>query len=153
MNKLGPIIVIDNDLDDLDLIGDALESIKANNKIILFSRPTEFLKYMREKDELPFFILCDINMPNMDGIELFKFISTDPLLAAKCFPFLFFSTSACYKQISSAYELHIQGYFKKPSTFEGLISMLEGIIAYWDNSFHPAITDKLASMKVDEAII
>ena len=99
MNKLGPIIIIDNDLDDLDLIGDALHSIKVNNKILLFSRATEFLKYMREDNESAFFILCDINMPNMDGIELFKLISADSYLSTNCFPFLFFSTSAGHNQI------------------------------------------------------
>lgn len=149
MNKLGPIVIIDNDLDDLDLIGDALQSIKVTNKVLLFSRATEFLKYMREDNESAFFILCDINMPNMDGIELFKIISADPYLSTNCFPFLFFSTSAGHNQIDKAYEMNIQGYFKKPSTFDGLILMLEGIIAYWDNSFHRAVSGKKSYREVD----
>jgi len=148
MNKLGPIIIIDNDLEDLDLVGDALASLKVINEILLFSRPTEFLKHMREDNDLPFFILCDINMPHMNGIELFRLIRADPSLAATCFPFLLFSTSAGQEEINRAYELPIQGYFKKPFTFEGIISMLEGIIAYWDNSFHPVAKGTLIPQKI-----
>ena len=149
MNKLGPIIVIDNDLEDLDLIGDALNTIKVNNKILLFDRATEFLRYTKDHNEMAFFILCDVNMPNMDGLELFQEINNNPSLSSICFPFLFFSTSSDRDQIQKAYKLPIQGYFKKPSTFDGIITMLEGIITYWDNCYHP-MGNKYFSGKVHE---
>lgn len=92
---------------------------------------------MKDKKELVFFILCDINMPQMDGFQLRNEIKTDATLSAISIPFIFFSTSGDINQISQAYKTPIQGYFMKPSNFEDIKKMFSCIISYWDNSTHP----------------
>jgi DNA-binding NarL/FixJ family response regulator len=59
-------------------------------------------------------------------------INKDAVLRSKSIPFIFLSTSASKKEVSAAYELMVQGYFKKPGTFDDIKALLEMILNYWD---------------------
>ena len=139
MYKSGPIIIVDDDKEDLELFNSILGSLNVKNKVLLFDEAPAFLKFMRESKENVFFILCDINMPQMDGFELRNELNIDVSLAAKSIPFLFFSTSGNSNHISKAYRSPIQGYFMKPSNVEEISAMFKCIIQYWNMSFHPEV--------------
>ncbi len=140
MNRSGPIIIVDDDSDDLELFELALKSLGVKNRVILFSEGKSFIEFLRKKNELVFFILCDINMPQMDGFQLREQISGDSQLASISIPFIFFSTSGDINQITRAYKSPIQGYFMKPSNFEDIKKMFASIISYWDSCTHPVAT-------------
>ncbi len=136
MNKK-PIIVIDDDEDDLELMQQAFSELKVENEIIVFDDGLKFLEYIKTTENGTFFILCDINMRNVPGIELKKIIHDDEQLRTKCIPFIFLSTSAASSSIMKAYSYGVQGYFIKPNTLEKLKSMLHSMITYWSESQHP----------------
>ena len=133
----GPILVIDDDAEDLELIGDALKSLHVKNDIELFQNAYESLEYLTKSDIKPFFILCDVNMNQMNGFELRQAINKDERLGMKTIPFLFLSTSGHNPDITKAYKLSAQGYFKKPDNFEEIRLMLQRIISYWESCLHP----------------
>ncbi len=137
MHKSGPIIIVDDDQEDLELYSSILESLNVKNKVLLFDDASNFLKFMRESKENVFFILCDINMPEMDGFQLRNELNLDASVAARAIPFLFFSTSGNTNHISKAYQSPIQGYFTKPSNVEEIKAMFKCIILYWNMSSHP----------------
>jgi CheY-like chemotaxis protein len=137
MRKSGPILVIDDDSEDLELIGDALKSLNVKNDIELFQNAHESLDYLSKTTTKPFFILCDVNMSQMSGFELRQEINKHKILELKSIPFLFLSTSGSAPDISRAYKLSAQGYFKKPDNFEGIKQMLKRIIEYWESCLHP----------------
>jgi CheY-like chemotaxis protein len=139
MHKSGPIVIVDDDKEDLELYNLVLQSMKVTNQVLLFDQASEFLKYMRGNNETVFFILCDINMPQMDGFELRNEINLDAHLSAKSIPFLFFSTSGNMLHVSKAFQSPIQGYFLKPSTFDEISTMFRSIVTYWNLSSHPVI--------------
>jgi CheY-like chemotaxis protein len=87
-----PIIIIDDDDDDLDLIKEAFAQLANENEIIVFNNGLKFLEFMRSTNDSPFFILCDVNMARINGLELKKLIYDDDRLRLKCVPFLFLST-------------------------------------------------------------
>ena len=76
-------------------------------------------------------------MHQLDGFQLREKIYQDTQLRFKSIPFLFLSTSSSKPGINKAYSLSVQGYFKKPDSFEEMIAMLKRIIEYWDFSLHP----------------
>ncbi|MEO5995890.1 MAG: response regulator [Chitinophagaceae bacterium] len=133
----GPIIVIDDDLEDLDLIEEVLKSIDVSNEIIRFENGKDSLVFLRQTQKQPFFILCDVNMPVMNGFDLREEINKDDLLRFKAIPFLFLSTSAKEAEVLKAYMLTVQGYLKKPNTFSEFQNLLKDTVAYWENCLHP----------------
>jgi CheY-like chemotaxis protein len=132
-----PIIIIDDDNEDLELITQAFEDIKVENKIITFNDGYAFLDYIRTTDQRAFFIICDINMAQINGLELKKRIFDDERLRLKCVPFIFLSTSGASASVMRAYSFGVQGYFIKPNSFDRLKEMLQHIMLYWNSSQHP----------------
>lgn len=132
------IILIDDDKDDMDMLCDAIKSLNIKKEVVTFSKSEDALKYLQTSGEVPLLILCDVNMPLMNGFELRSRIYCDDKLKLKLVPFLFLSTSYQPIDILRAYELSVQGYFKKPPTFIELKDLLQTIIAYWDKSYRPS---------------
>ncbi len=132
-----PIIIVDDDPDDPELLQQAFSELNIDNEIIVFNDGLKFLEYIKATENGTFFILCDINMSKLPGLELKKIIDDDERLRLKCVPFIFLSTSGASSSIMTAYSYGVQGYFIKPNTFEKLKRMLDGMIAYWSESEHP----------------
>ncbi|MEJ7829684.1 MAG: response regulator [Segetibacter sp.] len=136
MNKK-PIIVIDDDDDDLELILQAFSELDVENEIIAFDDGLKFLEYIKATEIGTFFILCDVNIPKLSGMELKKIIHNDEKLRIKCVPFIFLSTSRASTSIMEAYSYGVQGYFVKPNTLPEIKHMLQSMITYWSESQHP----------------
>ena len=139
-----PIIIIDDDDDDLDLIKQAFAELKVTNDVLIFNNGDAFLEYMRATERGTFFILCDFNMAKISGLELKRRIYDDERLRLKCVPFIFIFTSRASASIMGAYSFGVQGYFIKPSNYEGLKGLLQRIMLYWSDSQHPnCLTEQL----------
>lgn len=132
-----PIIIIDDDEEDLTLFREAVDALKIPNELICFQDPYKAMTYLREVDIQPFFILCDINMHPISGIDLRQELFKDEKLRLKSIPFLFLSTGGSEQDIREAYNLSVQGYFKKPLSFEGIKQMFQCMVSYWGNCLHP----------------
>jgi FOG: CheY-like receiver len=132
-----PIIIIDDDDEDLDLIKDVLMQLNVENEIIVFNNGIDFIEFIRVTKKRIFFIICDVNMDNINGLELKKIIYNDERLRLKCVPFIFMSTSKASNEIMKAYSYGVQGFFVKPSTFEDFKELIVSIIKYWSFSQHP----------------
>lgn len=136
MNKQ-PILVIDDDKEDLELILQVFSELNIENEIIVFNDGQKFLEYMKATEKGTFFILCDINMAMLTGIELKKIIHDDERLRVRCVPFIFLSTSGASDSIMKAYSYGVQGYFIKPDNMRKWKDMLQSMITYWSESQHP----------------
>jgi CheY-like chemotaxis protein len=136
MNKK-PIIVIDDDDEDLELILKAFSELKIENEIIVFNDGLKFLEYIKDTENGTFFILCDINMGKLSGLQLKKIVHDDENLRIKCVPFIFLSTSGASSSIMEAYSYGVQGYFIKPNNLRKWNDMLQYILTYWGESQHP----------------
>ena len=132
-----PIIIIEDDIDDQEIITQVLESIHVPNKAVFFNNGKEALQFLQTEDVHPFVILSDINMPVMNGFELRKRISEDASLRKKSIPFVFYTTAAGQKAVSIAYDLTVQGFFIKPPDIGALTKVLKAILEYWKYCIHP----------------
>lgn len=140
MNK-SPILVIDDDQDDLYMINEVVDHLKIDRPVHFFSNGNELIDFLKTDDVSPFLILCDVNLPGEDGFDLKLRLSADKDIKYKSVPFIFWSTSASQSQIQHAYDLPAQGFFFKPSNFEDLCATFKTILDYWQKSQHPK--DKL----------
>lgn len=139
MNKKGPIIVIEDDLDDQMLLDLVFKKIEIENQVIYFADPEEALLYLHSLNDQPFLILSDINMPKLNGMELKEKIYENEALQTKCIPYLFFTTSAEQKMVINAYSKSAQGFFVKPADFDHLHRLIQTIINYWKECHSPEV--------------
>jgi len=134
--KQGPIVLVEDDTDDQELIAEVLGDIEVQNELRLFFNGKDALEYLKTTTEQPFIIICDINMPVMDGFQFRHAIQVDDYLRSKSIPFVFLSTDASHPAVVRAYDLSVQGFFKKATSFDGLRSMLKLTIDYWATCKH-----------------
>lgn len=137
MNKKGAIIIIEDDADDQELFSEVFEELNYKNDIIFFNDGQEALAYLIGNTIEPFIVFSDINMPKLNGLELRKQIHENESLRLKTIPYLFFTTSAAQEAVIEAYSKSIQGFFVKPSSFEGLKSTMKTIVEYWQKCESP----------------
>lgn len=137
MNKNGPIVVIEDDPDDQEVLAEVFRRLACQNEVIFFLDPEEALDYLVQTSILPFLILSDINMPRLSGLELKKKIHTDAALQVKCIPYLFFTTSASKDAVVNAYSMSAQGFFIKDSSVTELEKTVRVMIEYWQRCYSP----------------
>lgn len=138
MNKTGPIIVIEDDLDDQELLTDIFKKLDYPNEIVFYRDGNEALEFLNRSDVQPFLILSDINMPRIDGFELRGKIFTNEELQRKCIPYLFFTTGANKKAVIDAYSMSVQGFFIKPNSIQKLENTIRKIVEYWQECIAPS---------------
>jgi CheY-like chemotaxis protein len=131
INKQGPIIIIEDDSDDQDILKEVLYKLNYQNKVLFFNDGEAALKHIMTDNELPFLILSDINLPKFDGFALREKLKTDAKLSRKCIPYLFFSTAGNQKAVIDAYSQSVQGFFIKPHSMAELEKTISLIIEYW----------------------
>ncbi|RZJ35402.1 MAG: response regulator [Flavobacterium sp.] len=137
MNKKGPILIIDDDKDDREILSEALKKLGYQNAVKFFVDGQEALNYLLDSREVAFLILSDINMPRLSGLELREIIQRNEELRMKSIPFVFFTTSATRKSVWDAYQLSVQGFFIKPISFKDLQVTLKKVIDYWADCKSP----------------
>ena len=138
MSLAGPVVVIDDDRDDQELMQDAFTEIGVTNQLVFFETPEHAIEYLKTTTDSPFVILSDVNLPQQNGIEFKREIDSTPYLRQKSIPFVFFSTYLDKRVVEMAYhELTIQGFFKKSSKYDELKNTVRLIMEYWKICQHP----------------
>ncbi len=137
MNKTGPIVIIEDDIEDQEILEGVFQQLAYPNKIIFISDSDKAVEFLNETDMHPFIILSDINMPKITGFELRHQIFANKQLQEKCIPYLFFTTAGDKKSVCDAYGLSVQGFFQKSGSIEELRNILKKIIEYWQECMAP----------------
>ncbi|QSB25315.1 response regulator [Flavobacterium sp. CLA17] len=140
MRTKGEIIIIEDDQDDIALLGDIFKSLGYTNKITFIKDPMNAVPYLSNHEVKPFIIISDINMPKMSGFELREEILSNREISEKCVPYIFLSTSKSPENVLRAYGCHAQGYFKKENDFAVFRTVIQNIVEYWRTSLTPTNT-------------
>ena len=137
MNQDGPIIIIEDDIDDQDLLTEVFQNLKYPSELIFFSDGQKALDFISAGAIIPFIILSDINLPKLTGFQLRQKLKTDADLALRCIPYLFFSTALNQKAVIDAYSMSVQGFFVKQASVSELEKTITVIMEYWKRCAAP----------------
>ena len=136
--KSGPIIIIEDDADDKEIMEDILKELEIENRIIWFNNCPAAWEYLKTTADQPFIIFSDVNLPMQNGIEFKKQIDEDDYLRKKSIPFIFYSTSASQEVVNTAYtKMTVQGFFQKSADYGEIKRNIDLIIRYWQACRHP----------------
>ena len=129
--------MIEDDPNDTEVIQAAIKDIGVRNQVRTFNSAGDALDYLRGTGEQPLLILCDVRMPGMDGLAFLQTIYNDEHLRKKSIPFIFFTIIVTPDIVNRAYDLGVQGFYKKASNYTALKDQLLSIFVYWQNCLHP----------------
>jgi len=133
----GPIILVEDDRNDIEIITQAIRELKIENEVKVFEQAQQAYDYLLVTTDRPFIILCDIRMPFLDGLSLRKNVCKNPALRKKCIPFIFLTGMVSVNIINEAYDLDVQGFYQKAGSYEGIKEQLLAICIYWKHCLHP----------------
>ena len=137
MNKGGPIIIIEDDLDDQEMLTEIFKDLDYKNETIFFGDGEAALAFLVDTEIEPFIIFSDINMPKLNGVELREKVHNNEDLRIKSIPYLFFTTTAEQRHVVDAYSKSIQGFFVKPRKYADLKRTIKIIVEYWQECVSP----------------
>ncbi len=136
--KNSPIILVEDDTDDKEILEMILKDLNITNPLIWFANAHDAFEHLRITTQQPFIILSDVNLPGMSGTEFKKKVDDDPGLRKKCIPFVLYSTSVDKQTVEEAYtKMTVQGFFKKNSGYADIKNTIRIIHEYWTYCRHP----------------
>ena len=131
-NSYNPILVVEDRATDLDLTRRAFIRRNILNPVQEARDGEEALAYLKRweaGEPLPVFILLDLKLPKVNGLEVLKQLKSNPVSAS--IPVIVLTTSAEDHDIDEAYKLGCNSYIVKPVEFEKFIEVAAQIEVYW----------------------
>ena len=131
-----PIMLVEDDEVDIMTVKRAMRDLKVENKLIVASNGEEGVSYLTDDlNEMPCFILLDLNMPRMNGIEFLKVIKAHEHL--KFIPVIVLTTSNEERDKIESFKLNVAGYMIKPVDYHQFVAVIKEIQVYWTISEKP----------------
>ena len=129
------ILIAEDDEDDRFLLKTAFLERQYSERVDFVHNGVELVNYLDSLQEkkidrhFPSFVLLDLNMPKKDGREVLQFMKQHPVY--KRIPVIIFTTTKSETEIRHCYELGANTYIVKPTSFDGLLRVLDEIRSYW----------------------
>jgi CheY-like chemotaxis protein len=131
------ILLADDDPDDRMLLADALAENGSAAELHTVEDGEQLIDYLRRRGQfkkladtpLPTLILLDLNMPRKDGREALRELKADPQL--RRIPVVVLTTSRAVEDIARTYDLGVNSFIIKPSSFQELVEILKTLAQYW----------------------
>ena len=122
------ILLADDDVEDLELIEDAIRKIKSSVSIDTVTNGKSVIEYLvRQPDQLlPHLIILDYNMRELNGSEVLSIICTEKRYIE--IPKIIFSTSSHREHIEECIKNGATQYFVKPNNIKELEIVVEKIL-------------------------
>jgi chemotaxis family two-component system response regulator Rcp1 len=128
------VLLVEDNPADVRLIGDALEEIHANHHLNVASDGEDALNFLFRRGphinapEIDL-VLLDLNLPVMNGHSVLREIRANPETTLT--PVVILSSSNARKDVQKAYELHANGYVKKPRDLDGIYRAMDSLRTFW----------------------
>ena len=136
MNKLGRILMVEDDPKDVELTLTALEEYNLANEVIVTRDGAEALDYLYSRGEYkmrssgnPAVMLLDLKLPKVDGLEVLKQIKSDGEL--RMIPVVVLTSSKEEKDMVASYKLGVNAYVVKPVDFHEFVNAIKELGVFW----------------------
>ena len=136
MTRLGQILLVEDNLNDIELTTVALKQNHLINEIVVTRHGGEALDYLyrrgpyqdRERGN-PIVVLLDLKMPKVDGLEVLRHLKGDQIL--KVIPVVMLTSSREEIDLVKSYRLGANGYVVKPVGFEQFADAIRQLGIFW----------------------
>jgi len=136
MDKLGRILMVEDDPKDVELTITALEDYNLANEVVVTRDGEEALdylysrgKYQSRSSDNPAVILLDLKLPKVDGLEVLKQIKSVAKL--KMIPVVVLTSSKEEKDMVTSYKLGVNAYVVKPVDFHEFVNAIKELGVFW----------------------
>jgi CheY-like chemotaxis protein len=136
LNKLGYILLVDDNQDDMELTQRALTRHKLANEIVVLRDGEEALDYLYHRGDFvsrnpahPIVVLLDVKMPKIDGIKVLQTMKSDPTLQS--IPVVMLTSSRQGPDVDECYRLGANAYVVKPVDFQQFTEAVKTIGMFW----------------------
>jgi DNA-binding response OmpR family regulator len=136
MDKLGRILMVEDDNNDVDMTLTALEEYNLANEVVVTHDGEEALdylycrgKYQSRANDNPAVLLLDLKLPKVDGLEVLRQVKTDEKL--KMIPVVVLTSSHEEKDMVASYKLGVNAYVVKPVDFHEFVNAIKELGVFW----------------------
>ena len=133
MTTSRPILLVEDNPDDVTLTLRALKKNHILNRINVASDGAEALKFLFDGDGTdlmaPGLILLDLKLPKVDGLEVLHRIRTDE--RTKLIPVVILTSSKLEEDILSSYRNGANAYVRKPVNFAEFAEAVKTLGLFW----------------------
>ena len=145
-HELKRILLAEDNANDLELTLAALRANRLANEVIVVRDGAEALEWLFRRgqfadrdDDLPAFVLLDLKMPKVDGLEVLRQIKSDARLRQT--PVVMLTASREESDLIRSYQLGVNAYVVKPVEFASFMDAVRQIGAFWAvvNETPPAV--------------
>ena len=131
------ILYEEDEEDDVSLMQLAFKRAAIGHRLETVANGDQAVEYLmgsgaygdRDKHPLPCLILLDLKMPGKSGLEVLKWIRTQPCTCL--LPVIVLTSSNQESDVHRAYLLGANGYLIKPGKPDELVTMVKGIRDFW----------------------
>jgi CheY-like chemotaxis protein len=133
---LKPILLVEDNPNDLELTLIALEKSQLANEVIIARDGAEALDYLLQRGEHgarmqgnPAVVLLDLKLPKVDGLEVLHEIRQTSAL--KSIPVVMLTSSKEEQDLLRSYELGVNAYVIKPVDFQEFVKAIADLGIFW----------------------
>lgn len=126
MKKSLDILLVEDDIDDVDLLKDALNDNNVSYEMAVIMEGDKVYNYLKESERLPGIIVMDLNLPKTDGKEILQEIKSNfPFIDI---PIIVLTTSSSRDDMDYCNRMGISKFITKPVTMEGWNTTINSIL-------------------------
>jgi CheY-like chemotaxis protein len=136
MNKLGRILLVEDDARDVELTLTALEEYNLANEVVVARDGEEALEYLYSRGKFktrssgnPAVMLLDLKLPKVDGLEVLKQVKSEETL--RMIPIVVLTSSKEEKDMVASYKLGVSAYVVKPVDFHEFVNAIKELGIFW----------------------
>lgn len=129
MQNIKPILLVDDNDDDVEASMRAFKRTNLRNPVIRAATGAEAIAMLRDRQVVPGLILLDLNMPGLDGRRVLAILKGDEEL--RRIPVVILTTSADERDVEECYQLGANTYIQKPVDLDGLFAAIQRLKDYW----------------------
>ena len=136
MNKLSPILLVEDSLNDIELTLVALKQNNIANEVVVARHGGEALDFFyrrgifaNREPGAPVVVFLDLKMPKVDGLEVLRQIKSD--VAHKMVPVVVLTSSREEMDLVKSYRLGVNAYVVKPVGFEQFTDAIRQLGMFW----------------------
>ena len=142
-HELKDILLAEDNSNDVELTLVVLHKNHIINPVVLVRDGAEMFDYLyregafaQRKGGNPAFILLDLKMPRVDGLDVLRRVKSDARLQS--IPVIVLTSSREDRDLAEAYRLGVNAYVVKPLIFKEYVKAVSHLMVFW------ALTNELA---------